>query len=87
MSKGIRYTDEFKQETANQLVIHSYPIQEVSHRLGVSTRSLCLCIKQFSKPRQQRENESDLRAGNARLKRDLKRAQQERDILNASAHT
>ena len=73
--KGIRYTDEFKQEAVNQVVIHGYPVYEVSQRLSISTKSLYVWIKKFSKPRQQRENESDLQAENARLKRELKRAQ------------
>jgi transposase len=85
MGKGIRYTDEFKQEAVNQVVVHGYPVSEVSHRLGISTKSLYVWIKRFSKPRQQRENETDLRAENARLKRELKRAQQERDILKEAA--
>jgi transposase len=46
---------------------------------------LYVWIKKFSKPRQQRENETDLRAENARLKRELRRAQQERDILKEAA--
>ncbi len=85
MGKGIRYTDEFKQEAVNQVVVHGYPVSEVSHRLGISTKSLYVWIKTFSKPRQQRENETDLRAENARLKRELRRAQQERDILKEAA--
>jgi len=47
MGKGIRYTDEFKQEAVNQVVVHGYPVQEVSHRLGISTKSLYVWIKQF----------------------------------------
>ena len=85
MGKRIRYTDEFKQEAVNQVVVHGYPVSEVSQRLGISTKSLYVWIKKFSKPRQQRENESDLRAENARLKRELRRAQQERDILKEAA--
>ncbi len=85
MGKGIRYTDEFKQEAVNQVVIHGYPVSEVSQRLGISTKSLYAWSKKFSKPRQQRESESDLRAENARLKRELKRTQQERNILKEAA--
>ena len=85
MGKGIRYTDEFKQEAVNQVVTHGYPVSEVSQRLGISTKSLYVWIKKFSKPRQQRENETELRAENARLKRELRRAQQERDILKEAA--
>jgi hypothetical protein len=34
MGKGIRYTDEFKQEAVNQVVIHGYSVIDVSGRLG-----------------------------------------------------
>jgi transposase len=85
MGKGIRYTDEFKQEAVNQVVVHGYPVGEVSERLGISTKSLYVWIKTFSNPRQQRENETDLRTENARLKRELRRALQERDILKEAA--
>lgn len=38
-------------------------------------------MKLFTKPTKQRQSEQDLQAEVARLKRELKRAQQERDIL------
>ena len=85
MGKGIRYSDEFKQEAVNQVVIHGYSVLEVAERLGVSNKSLYDWIKIFSKPKKQREEDADLRAENARLKRELKRAQQERDILKEAA--
>ena len=85
MPKGIRYSDEFKQEAVNQVVVHGYSVLEVAERLGVSNKSLYDWIKVFSKPKKQREEEADLRAENARLKRELKRAQQERDILKEAA--
>ena len=67
------------------MIVHGHPVYEVSQRLGISTKSLYAWKKQFSKPRQQRESESDLQAENAQLKRELKRAQQERDILKEAA--
>lgn len=85
MGRGIRYTDEFKQEAVNQVVVHGYPVVEVSKRLGIANKSLYDWIKRFSKPRQQREEDADLRAENARLKRALKRAEQERNILKEAA--
>lgn len=85
MGKGIRYSDEFKQEAVNQVVVHGYSVLEVAERLGVSNKSLYDWIKVFSKPKKQREEDADLRAENARLKRELKRAQQERDILKEAA--
>lgn len=85
MAKGIRYTDEFKQEAVNQIIKHSYDIAEVSTRLGVSTKSLYKWKQAFSKPPKVRESESDLQVEVARLKRELKRVQQERDILKEAA--
>ena len=78
MGTGIRYTDEFKQEAVNQVVLHSYSVLGVSKRLGIANKSLYDWIKKFSKPCNVREEEGDLRAENARLKRELKRAEQER---------
>jgi len=85
MSKGIRYTNEFKQEAVNQIVVHGYSVLDVSQRLGVSTKSLYDWQKTFSKPRAKREADNDLQSENARLKRELKRTQQERDILKEAA--
>jgi transposase len=85
MGKGIRYTDEFKQEAVNQVVIHGYRVADVAERLGISTKSLYSWIKIFSKPPKQRQDDQDLQAEVARLKRELKRTQQERDILKEAA--
>jgi len=68
MAKGIRYTDEFKQEAVNQIVKHGYEIAEVSSRLGVSTKSLYKWKQEFSKPTHVHEAESDLQVEVARLK-------------------
>ena len=40
MDKGIRYSDEFKQEAVNQVIVHGYAVHDVSQRLGLSTKSL-----------------------------------------------
>ena len=85
MGTGIRYTDEFKQEAVNQVAVHGYSVSEVSGRLGISDKSLYVWVKQFSKPRKVRESDQDLQAEIARLKRELKRTQQERDILKEAA--
>jgi transposase len=85
MGTGIRYTDEFKIEAVNQVVIHGYDTSEVAQRLGISTKSLYKWKKQFAKPNGKRIEEQDLQAENARLKRELKRTQKERDILKEAA--
>ena len=85
MGKRPRYTNEFKQEAVNQVVIHGYSVLDVSQRLGIANKSLYDWIKKFSKPQAKREEEADLRAEIARLKRELKRAEQERAILKEAA--
>jgi transposase len=85
MGKRPRYSDEFKQEAVNQVVIHGYSVLDVSQRLGIANKSLYDWIKKFSKPQAKREEEADLRAEIARLKRELKRAEQERAILKEAA--
>jgi transposase len=85
LGKRPRYTDEFEQEAVNQVVVHGYPVLEVSKRLGIANKSLYDRIKIFSKPPKQREEESDLRAEIALSKRELKRAEQDRAILKEAA--
>ena len=85
MGRGTRYNDEFKQEAVNQVVVHGYTVSDVSQRLGISNKSLYDWVKRFSKPAKRREEDDDLRTENARLKRELKRAQEERDILKEAA--
>ena len=85
MGRGIRYTEEFKQEAVNQVVVHGYPVMEVSQRLGVTNKSLYDWIKKYGKPKAKRTEDEDLRAEVARLKRQLKRVEQERTILKEAA--
>lgn len=84
MSRGIRYTDEFKQEAVNQVALHGYSVLDVSKRLGISNKSLYDWIKKFSRP-QRKQEEADLRAEIAVLKRKLKRTETERTILKEAA--
>tara|TARA_R110002167_G_scaffold67357_1_gene190373 strand:+ start:598 stop:795 length:198 start_codon:yes stop_codon:yes gene_type:complete len=40
MSKGKRYTDEFKKEAVKQVIDRGYSVAEVSERLGICTKTL-----------------------------------------------
>jgi transposase len=40
MSKGVRYTGEFKKDAVSQFTDRGYSVKEVSDRLGISTKSL-----------------------------------------------
>ncbi|WP_312845500.1 transposase [Vibrio cholerae] len=85
MAKGSRYTDEFKQEAVNQVVQHGYAVNDVAARLGISCKTLYNWVSKFSKPPTQRKQDDDHLTEIARLKKQLKRAEQERDILKEAA--
>ena len=40
MNKGIRFTDEFKQDAVAQVVERGYAVSKVTERLGISTKSV-----------------------------------------------
>jgi len=73
MSKGIRFTDEFKKDAVAQVVERGYAVSEVAERLGISTKSLYTWKAQFSKPPHVRAEVLDQAAEIRRLKRELAR--------------
>ena len=77
MSGQIRYSDEFKIDAVAQVTERGYLVNEVAERLGVSTKSLYTWMAQFSKPQRQSDQEAEVR----RLKKELARVTEERDIL------
>lgn len=85
MKKGYRYSDEFKQEAVNQVTVHGYAIAEVSNRLGISDKTLYNWVKKPCLSSTKRLEKNDLKAEIARLKRELKRVEQERNILKEAA--
>ena len=74
------YSDEFKRDAVHQITVRGYPVREVSKRLGVSTHSLYKWIKLFVEPAP-KAHSIDHEAENRRLKRELARVTEERDIL------
>ena len=81
MSKGIRYTEEFKRDAVFQVTDRGYSVKEVSDRLGVSAKSQYDWIKHYQKPESARLNETDQVRENRRLKAELARVTEERDIF------
>jgi len=79
-----RYTPEFRSEAIRQVTERGYPVSEVAQRLGVSTNSMYKWLKGVSKTPRLVAQE-DLRAENARLKAELRRVEEERDILKKAA--
>jgi transposase len=87
-SSGTRYSKEFKVEAVAQVVDRGYTVKEVATRIGVSQYSLYQWVK---KARQQHNSSpsscspAELATENARLKNELKRVEEERDILRKAA--
>ena len=82
-----RFSPEFKEEAVRQVVERGYSVAEVSERLGVSTHSLYKWVKAI-KPDKSDEHAADLLAAKTeilKLKSQLKRTEEERDILKKAA--
>jgi len=76
-----RYTEEFRAEAVRQVTERSYPVYEVAERLGVSTKSIYKWIRDQNTPMEVKEDKAEI----ARLRRELKRVEEERDILKKAA--
>ncbi len=85
MSKGKRFTDEFKQDAVAQVVERGYAVSEVATRLGISTKSLYTWKAQFSQSPRDRAQATDQSIEIKRLKRELARVTEERNILKKAA--
>jgi transposase len=76
-----RFTDEFKIEAVRQVTERGHAVAEVAVRLGVSARSLYAWIKRYSVPAGQRAERDSQSDEIRRLKAELRRVTEERDIL------
>jgi len=82
-----RYSPEFKDEAVRQIVDRGYSVADVSERLGVSSHSLYKWVKAV-KPDKTEEQAAALieaRSEVLRLRAQLKRTEEERDILKKAA--
>ena len=82
-----RFTPEFKEEAVRQITERGYSIAEVSERLGVSAHSLYKWLRAVKPDHsgQQAQDLLDARTEILRLKAQLKRTEEERDILKKAA--
>ena len=83
---GKRYTDEFKIEAVRQVTERGHRVAEVADRLGITTYSLYSWIRTFRRPTAgsispEIEQSAEVR----RLKAELRRVTEERDILKKAA--
>ena len=82
-----RYTPEFKDEAVRQIVERGYSISEVSEHLGVSSHSLYKWVKAI-KPDKTEQHAAELVEAKSeilKLRAQLRRTEEERDILKKAA--
>lgn len=81
MSKS-NFSEDFKRDAVRQITERGYPVAEVSQRLGVSQHSLFEWKKKFATSNAKSADEAEeIR----RLKKELARVTEERDILKKAA--
>lgn len=82
-----RYSPEFKDEAIRQVIDRGYSVPEVAQRLGVSAHSLYKWVNAV-KPDKSDEQVEELKLAKQeilKLKADLRRTEDERDILKKAA--
>lgn len=80
-----RYTEEFKIEAVAQITQRGYSVLEVADRLGVTSKSLYDWIKKYGDQGEQHKTISSQQDELKRLKAELRRVTEERDILKEAA--
>ncbi len=82
-----RYSPEFKDEAVRQILERGHSVAEVSDRLGVSSHSLYKWVNAV-KPDKSEQHTADLIEAKSevlRLRAQLRRTEEERDILKKAA--
>lgn len=80
-----RYPEEFKIEAVKQVTERGHSVAEVATRLGVTSHSLYTWLKKYGPRSVEYQAEKDAEAEIRRLKAELKRVTEERDILKKAA--
>lgn len=82
-----RFAPEFKDEAVRQVMERGHPVSEVAQRLGVSAHSLYKWVKAV-RPNKSEQHASELveaRSEILKLRAQLRRTEEERDILKKAA--
>jgi transposase len=80
-----RYTEEFKIEAVRQVVDRGYSVAEVADRLGTTTHSLYAWKKKYGPDSAEHQAKAETSQEIRRLKKELRRVTEERDILKKAA--
>ena len=82
-----RYTEEFKVEAVRQVTERGHSVPEVAKRLGVTTKSLYEWKRRYAQSPEQAAAKRAEKEEVQRLRRELKRVTEERDILKRPPRT
>ena len=82
-----KLTPEFKDEAVRQVTERGYKVVKVAARLGVSSHSLYKCVRAVrpSKEEEGSEDRVETKKEVLRLRSELRRVEEERDILKKAA--
>ncbi len=82
-----RYTPEFKDEAVRQVTGKGHSVQEVAARLGVSSHSLYKWVKAVGPEKDEQRSDEllDAKKQILKLRAELRRVEEERDILKKAA--
>ena len=84
--KTVRYPAEFKAEAVKQVTERGHGVVDVAKRFGMSDKSLYLWVRLAQQQQGVGSGENaSLKAEVSRLKAELKRTNEERDILKKAA--
>jgi transposase len=82
---GKRYPEEFKREAVKQVTQRGHKIGDVARRLGTTSKSLNDWIKKYGVSDVDQQDASATEAELKKLKAELRRVTEERDILKEAA--
>ena len=80
-----RYPEEFKIEAVKQVTERGHAVADIANRIGVSQHSLYEWVKRYSVPEPERFEAQSQSAEIRKLKAELRRVTEERDILKKAA--
>ena len=81
-----KYAPEFKDEAVKQVVVRGHLVVDVAKRLGIPENVLYTWVSKFKKAEEPLSNDLKvLQAEMVKLKAELRRTAEERDILKKAA--
>ena len=82
-----KYTEEFREEAVRQVLDRGYSVKDVAENLGISTHSLYKWLRGVRPTPDKQRDEELLEAKREvlKLRAQLRRTQEERDILKKAA--